>query len=175
MGADVSVRAMGFGDLEALLAWRNHPDVRRYMLTSHEISLDEHRGWFERASTDASRRLLIVEQCSRPLGFVHFSSLSASRVVDWGFYATPGAPRGTGTVLGEAALDWAFTTLDLLKVCGQALCGNGASIRLHLALGFRLEGTLRAQYPDHPVGPDLVCFGLLREEWFRRRTAGAEK
>ena len=35
-----------------VLAWRNHPAVRGFMLTQHEISLDEHRQWFARVKLD---------------------------------------------------------------------------------------------------------------------------
>lgn len=41
------IRPMVYADLERVLAWRNHPDVRRYMYTQHEITLDEHQRWYE--------------------------------------------------------------------------------------------------------------------------------
>jgi hypothetical protein len=37
-------------DLETLLRWRNHPDVRKCMLSQHEITLAEHRAWFDRSA-----------------------------------------------------------------------------------------------------------------------------
>jgi UDP-4-amino-4,6-dideoxy-N-acetyl-beta-L-altrosamine N-acetyltransferase len=152
-------------DLEAVLTWRNHPDVRCYMLTQHEIALDEHREWFARASVDPARCLLIVEEGQTPLGFVHFAGVSPGGIADWGFYAVPDAPKGSGRRLGAAALDHAFRTLDLHKVCGQALDFNGGSIRLHLALGFQQEGVLRRQCRLGGEYHDLVCFGLLASEW----------
>jgi RimJ/RimL family protein N-acetyltransferase len=55
--------------------------------------------------------------------------------------------------------------LNLHKVCGQVLAGNEASIRLHLKLGFHQEGILRQQQRIGESYRDLVCFGILRQEW----------
>jgi UDP-2,4-diacetamido-2,4,6-trideoxy-beta-L-altropyranose hydrolase/UDP-4-amino-4,6-dideoxy-N-acetyl-beta-L-altrosamine N-acetyltransferase len=158
-------RPMTHADLEAVLTWRNHPDVRRYMLTQHEITLEEHAAWFERARLDATRCLLIVEEDGKALGFVQFSGVHPEGVSDWGFYAAPGALRGSGRKLGRAALDYAFNQLALRKVRGQAMSHNEASIRLHEALGFQREGARREQSHDEGQYHELLCYGLSREEW----------
>ena len=62
-------------DLAQILSWRNHPDIRQHMLTRHEISPDEHRQWFERASGDGHKRLLIIEEAGVAIGFVNFSGV----------------------------------------------------------------------------------------------------
>ncbi|MGX1123215.1 UDP-4-amino-4,6-dideoxy-N-acetyl-beta-L-altrosamine N-acetyltransferase [Pseudomonas sp. HLS-6 TE3448] len=159
------IRAMTTGDLEMVLQWRNHPDVRRYMYTQHEISLDEHRRWFESSQCNAARHLLIFEQLSVPLGFVSITEGTPGRIADWGFYLAPEAPRGTGRSLGQAALEFAFVSLRLHKVCGQALGFNERSIRFHHALGFIQEGVLRDQHFDGENYQSVIHFGLLREEW----------
>ncbi len=156
---------MAAADLEKVLAWRNHPDVRRYMYTQHEISLDEHTRWFERASQDSSRHLLIFENETTPLGFINIHQMAAGGIADWGFYAAPEAPKGTGRQLGQAALQYAFLTAGLHKLCAQALSYNERSIRFHANLGFKQEGTLRDQYFDGQNYHDVVCFGLLASEW----------
>lgn len=161
----VGVRLMREDDLEGVLAWRNHPEIRRYMLTRHEISLEEHRQWFARASVDPSRRLLIVEEAGCPLGYVHFTGVAAGSSADWGFYVAPGAARGSGSKVGRAALAYAFGEAGLHKVCGQALAFNEASIRFHLKLGFQREGVLREQQCLDGIYYDLICFGLLAREW----------
>lgn len=159
------IRLMERTDLQNVLEWRNHPEVRRYMLTQHEISFDEHCQWFERASSDPSCRLLIVEESRQALGFVQFSNVAPGSIADWGFYTVPGAHRGTGQKLGRTALVFAFQSLALHKVCGQALGFNSASIHFHHALGFHEEGVLRDQHRIDGIYHDLVCFGLLIHEW----------
>lgn len=156
---------MAHGDLERVLAWRNHQDVRRYMYTQHEISLEEHTLWFERACKDDSRHLLVFEADVVPLGFINIQQITTGGVAEWGFYTAPDAPKGTGRHMGQAALIYAFSTAGLHKVCGQALSYNERSIRFHQTLGFQQEGVLREQHFDGQHYHDVVCFGLLGCEW----------
>lgn len=159
------VRRLAAQDLPAVLSWRNHPSVRSVMFSQHEIAPEEHQVWFERTSSDPSRRLLIVEDEAGPLGFVQFNDVVANGIADWGFYARPDAPKGTGRRLGTAALDHAFNELGLHKVCGQAITTNDASIAMHRRLGFVEEGILRDQKYVNGTYYSLMCFGLLRQEW----------
>lgn len=163
--AQQRIRLMASEDLERVLAWRNHEEVRRYMYTHHEISLTEHSLWFERTSLDSSRHLLIFEKNTVPLGVINFYQIARTGVADWGFYVAPDAPKGTGRQLGQAALQHAFTHLGLHKICGQVLGFNDRSIKFHRSLGFRQEGILREQHFDGQSYHNVVCFGLLASEW----------
>ncbi len=159
------VRKVTEDDLPMVLAWRNHADVRRYMFTQHEIGLDEHRNWFAKASQDTSRCLLIVEENKQAFGYVQFSKVEDGGIADWGFYTSPEASKGTGRKLGVMALNYAFGSLKLHKVCGQAIASNQASIAFHQRLGFTLEGVLRDQQRINGAYLSLHCFGLLSSEW----------
>lgn len=165
MTENLQIRCMAEEDLDMVLAWRNHPEVRRFMYTQHYISLSEHTNWFMRVVNDNSRRLLIVQEQGSPIGYVHFSNVERGGVADWGFYARPDAPKGTGRKLGALALDHAFGQLELHKVCGQAIDINHASIRFHERLGFKREAVLREQRRMNGQYQTLICFGLLAHEW----------
>jgi len=160
-----AVRALTEDDLPLVLAWRNHPAVRSYMLSQHEISLQEHRSWFARVKQDKTRQQLIVLDGADPLGFVQFNPVCQGGIADWGFYVRPDAPKGSGTKLGQAALAHAFKKLGLHKVCGQAIETNAASIRFHQKLGFTEEGRLRDQQRIANQYHTLFCFGLLAKDW----------
>ncbi|MFJ3044283.1 UDP-4-amino-4,6-dideoxy-N-acetyl-beta-L-altrosamine N-acetyltransferase [Herbaspirillum chlorophenolicum] len=159
------VRPVRDADLGDILAWRNQPHVRAGMFTQHEIAPDEHHSWFERSTNNVARRLLIVERAGIPLGFVNFDGVEAGGIATWGFYAAVGAPGGSGSVMGAAALSFIFSDTALHKVCGQVLGFNHASLRMHEKLGFRQEGLLRQQHRMGDTYHDIICFGLLREEW----------
>lgn len=152
-------------DLGHVLAWRNHTEVRRYMFTQHEISLQEHSRWFEKASKDPARHLLIYEQNSTPVGFINIHQIASGGIANWGFYAAPDAPKGTGRLLGQTALHFAFNDAGLHKLCAQALAYNERSIRFHLNLGFQQEGIGREQHFDGQNYHDVLYFGLLAREW----------
>jgi UDP-4-amino-4,6-dideoxy-N-acetyl-beta-L-altrosamine N-acetyltransferase len=159
------VRELTAGDLESVLIWRNQPEVRSVMFSQHLITSDEHRRWFEKASVDPARRLLIVDSAHGALGFVHFSAVALGGIADWGFFKAVGAPAGAGIRLAQAALDHGFQRLGLHKVCGQVLGFNEKSLRLHSRLGFRQEGTLRDQHRIGQIYHDVIFFGQLRDEW----------
>lgn len=160
-----NLRPMHLDDLERILAWRNHPEIRRCMYSQHEISFDEHSEWFLQASQDKSRHLLIYEMGTIPLGFINIHQIATGGIAAWGFYTAPDAPKGTGKALGKAALRFAFGEAMLFKLCGQVLIRNEKSIRFHQKLGFKQEGVLRRQHFDGQVHHDIVCFGMLSNEW----------
>lgn len=159
------LRPMTSTDLESVLELRNHGEIRRYMLTQHEISLEEHTAWFDRASQNSGLELLVLEIDEKCCGFVQFKETNYHGVVDWGFYAAPDAPKGTGRKLGLSALNHAFKKENLHKICGHALHWNQPSIEFHKSLGFAQEGILRAQHFDGAAYYDLICFGLLKHDW----------
>jgi UDP-4-amino-4,6-dideoxy-N-acetyl-beta-L-altrosamine N-acetyltransferase len=167
MAAEASffLRAMTTQDLDTVLAWRNHPQVSRYMLSQHAISPEEHRAWFERSSADVSRRLYILQRGDAPLGFAQLSGVAQGGEANWGFYVAPDAPPGTGSELGRRVLQAAFSVEKLHKVRGQALDSNAASRRLHLRLGFVEEGTLPREARIGEEYRDIVCFGITATDF----------
>ena len=161
----LGLRPMEAEDLELVLGWRNHPDVRRYMYTTHEITLDEHKRWFECSSEKPGVYLLIYEKDGEAVGFVNITLGRCKQTADWGFYVAPSAYKGIGRLLGKAALTFGFEMLGLHKLCGQALAFNERSISFHENLRFHEEGRLRDQHFDDQKYHDVVCFGLLANEW----------
>lgn len=135
------------------------------MFDQHEISLPEHQAWFDIAMRDMRRHLLVFELGGVAMGFVNLYVSAQGKVADWGFYASPDAPRGTGRQLGRSALKYAFDHLELHKVCGQTLAYNVRSMKLHEHLGFTREGVLRDQHYDGQRHHAVVWFGLLRQEY----------
>lgn len=157
-------------DLAIVLSWRNHPDIRRFMYTTHEIAMEEHQRWFERTAGDPNKMVLIFECDGIRRGFVQFSRYKEGKVADWGFYIAPDAPKGTGRRLGRTSIEHAFTEWGLHKICGQALVFNEPSIGFHQAMGYKQEGCLREQHFDGNQYHDVLCFGLLSREWaFEKR------
>ena len=165
----LGLRAMTEADLPMVRDWRNHDRVRKFMLTQDEIALDVHRDWYEKSSIDPSRHLMILERDQQPSGFMNIRVDASSNSADWGFYAAPEAPKGTGTLMGQAAITYAFQNLGVNKICGQVLDFNEASLRFHEKFGFRKEGVLREQALINNTYHALVCFGLLKREWLQSR------
>lgn len=160
-----TLRRMTNQDLGMVLSWRNSKVVRRYMFNRHEIQPDEHEKWFASASRDETKVLLLFECNGLPQGFMGFNNVVKSGVAEWGFYLAPEAGHGMGHNLGRVALNFAFNELNLHKVYGNVIADNGRSIRFHNRLGFLQEGILREHYFDGDCHRDVVCFGMLCNEW----------
>lgn len=161
----ISARKMSLHDLDTVFLWRNHPSIRGFMLTQQEITMAEHRAWFERSDKDKTKVLLVIEDANRPVGCVIFSNVSFEGVVDWGFYAAPDSAPGTGRKICETALNIAFHELKVYKVTGRVLDFNEASIRTHLRLGFTQEANLREHFLINDKYHDLLVFSLLSCDW----------
>lgn len=161
-----SLRLVGQQDLPTIREWRNHPRINQYMFCQHLITEEEHRNWFDSSMNNALRKLFIYEAGDSKLGFVQFQQRAAgSSVLEWGFYISPDAEKGTGSRMASIALAQAFNDLDATKVYGEVLSFNMPSIKLHERLGFRREGILRQQHLLNETYYDIYCYGLLRSEW----------
>ena len=80
--------------------------------------------------------------------------------------------RGFATEAAGALLAWAFETLDLNRVQGEADTRNAGSARVMEKLGFVLEGTLREDCVVDGVVSDSWVYGLLRRDWSARNPSG---
>jgi UDP-4-amino-4,6-dideoxy-N-acetyl-beta-L-altrosamine N-acetyltransferase len=159
-----------------VLSWRNHPDVRRQMFTSHEIVPAEHNAWWAAALSDSRRRYFICEDASDgPVGVVGFTELDpVNRTASWLMYSGRLDRRGLGRRMELSALDYAFGPLALEKLWGEGLTSNTAVLSLHRRFGFRVEGLFRDHVVSGGERRDVWRIGMLRDEWTRNRPLVAE-
>jgi UDP-4-amino-4,6-dideoxy-N-acetyl-beta-L-altrosamine N-acetyltransferase len=167
----MALRPLAEADLLPVLSWRNAPEVRQQMYSSHEIGEKEHREWFQRMQTDDGVRWYVHENAEGVTdGVAYFTQYSKiKRSAFWGFYISPEAKPGTGTSLGIDALDQAFSALNLHKLNAEALASNLRSLRFHEKLGFRNEGVFRDFHFDGSRYFDVVRYGMLAPEWLQMR------
>lgn len=156
---------MSESDLTLVLAWRNHESVRKFMFSQEVITFEKHKEWFEGANMSPLHKLFIYEDSGMSAGFVQMKETDAqSHVYEWGFYISPDAAKGTGTKMLQAGIKQAFYCENALKLYGEVLDFNHASIKLHDKLGFTKEGILRKHAFVKHAYHDVHCFGLLRDE-----------
>ncbi len=156
---------MCHSDLELVLEWRSEPSVIRAMFNQHQITIEEHRNWFENSVSNSNKNMFIFEMYQQPMGFVSFNEIENSGVAEWGFYLSGKSSKGLGRQLGQIALNHAFNQLKFHKIFGKVLDYNQASIKLHLALGFKEEGIFRDHYINLNQYYNIHYFGILSHEW----------
>lgn len=157
-------------DLDMILDWRNDPEIRSKMYTSHQISLKEHYDWFERLQADKAKAYFLAVLNDEPVGVIGFSEINKIKgIATWAFYASPNAPRGTGSLMEYYALEHAFEKLALHKLRCEVLGFNTVVIKLHKKFGFKEEGVHRDAFHDGSIYHDVVHLGIFRQEWLDAR------
>lgn len=165
------LRSIEQQELELMLSWRNAPNVRANMYTRHEISMAEHLAWWTRIQQRDDQQYFMYEADGTPLGIVGFTGIDkTSENSSWAFYASPDAPKGTGSKMEFLALDCAFNQLGLHKLYCEVLAFNAPVIKLHQKFGFNVEGIFREHHKIDQDFIDIHRLGLLASEWAEKRS-----
>ena len=124
------LRKLEESDLDIILSWRNHDEIRKYMMNDSLITYQDHLQWFKNNQNRVDRLFYVFEYNSVPKGYVSYQKIENSLAYEWGFYISPNSEKGMGTLLGEIALKYAFEQLDCEKIFGQVLSFNQKSMHL---------------------------------------------
>ena len=172
-----SLKPMSSRHLDLVLAWRNDPRVRTNMYTNRVITRDEHQHWFDEASRDPSKRLLMcVGDSDQPVGVIVFSEIDLlHRRATWAFYSGDSGRRKVGTAMERLALDYAFENLELEKLNCEVLSFNLSVVEFHRKHGFRIEGIFRAQYHREGVYYDVYRLAIFRIDWLEHVRPALER
>lgn len=170
----VVLRSLEPGDSDRLLAWRNQPEIARWMYSDHAISAEEHDRWLAGALADTRRRYWVIEAGDRPVGLANLYDLAPDHGrASWAYYLADPLTRGQG--IGAFVEYWViehvFRDLGLNKLWCEVLIGNEGVWRLHEGFGFRREALLREHVRKDGGFTDVVGLGLLKSDWASAREA----
>jgi len=161
-----------------MLAWRNQPEVARWMYSDHLITEDEHRRFMDTALSDPARRYWIIEMDGAPVGLANLADISPThRKASWAYYLADPATRGqgVGAFVEVFVLDYVFRELGLNKLCCEVLVENEAVWKMHEGFGFTREALFRAHVWKGGAPRDVVGLGILAEDWARARPASVAR
>ncbi|MFI2105165.1 GNAT family N-acetyltransferase [Isoptericola sp. NPDC019693] len=163
-------------DVDRVLAWRNDPEVTRWLLRTTQDA-DELRGSWRRALDDAYDQAIVVDVDGVVVatGELEVSDgMGQPRGAAWhraegsiGYLVDPAyAGRGIATALAGALLDVAFTDLGLHRVTAGCFAANEASWRVMEKLGMRREQHgVRDSWHDELGWVDGYTYAVLADEW----------
>ncbi len=174
----VRLRDLTPDDSDRLLAWRNLPEVARWMYSDHEISRAEHDRWFAGIAGDATRKYWIIELDGEPVGLANLADISpANRRCAWAYYlASPSVRgKGVGAYVEYWVIEHVFGALRLSRLWCEVLVENEAVWKLHESFGFRREALLRQHVWKNGEPRDVVGLGLLADDWAAVREASRER
>ena len=170
----VTLRPLEAADSARLLAWRNLPEIARWMYSDHVIGAEEHDRWFVGALGDRRRRYWVIEADGAPVGLANLYDLAPEHGrTSWAYYLAEPSTRGQG--IGAFVEYWViehvFGDLGLNKLWCEVLIGNEAVWRLHEGFGFQREALFRQHVRKDGEPADVVGLGLLKSDWAATRTA----
>jgi UDP-4-amino-4,6-dideoxy-N-acetyl-beta-L-altrosamine N-acetyltransferase len=152
---------------------RNHPDVRKFMYTTHEIGEAEHRAWLDSLKGNERQSVFAVISEGAVIGVVSLNAINrVQKSADWAFYLDVEAQgRGVGSLMESWVLDYAFETAGLEKLNCEVLAINPAVIKMHQKFGFEIEGVRRQNILRDSQRLDVVLLGITKDEWRAKRPA----
>ncbi len=128
-------------DLDTLRQWRNHPEIRRFMVFRGEITSEMQQHWFE--SIDFAReRYSILLFRDEPVGLTQLRHIDAqTRSAEGGI--TIWRPEHQNSLLSYrisiAGMDWDFLELGFEQLDVTVLKSNARARRFVRSLGYRLH------------------------------------
>jgi UDP-4-amino-4,6-dideoxy-N-acetyl-beta-L-altrosamine N-acetyltransferase len=165
---DISLLPLTSAYLDLILEWRNNPEVRRNMYTSHVISKEEHYAWFNKLESDNTKQCFIFVLDDVPSGFISFVDINIkSKSATWAFYSGNTSVRGIGSLMEVSALNYAFSTLGLHKLSCEVLEFNNMVVRFHEKYGFHVEGVFKKHHFSDGEYWDIYRLAIFNEEWAR--------
>jgi UDP-4-amino-4,6-dideoxy-N-acetyl-beta-L-altrosamine N-acetyltransferase len=121
--------------LTMVLSWRNHPDVRSWMLNSNEISLNEHLSFIESLKNRTDKRYFLIQKGNDYIGVVDLTDITITSA-EIGIYTNPDM-RGVGALLMGAVIQHSFDTLKLTKLIANVFSNNEKAKRLYQKFDFK--------------------------------------
>jgi UDP-4-amino-4,6-dideoxy-N-acetyl-beta-L-altrosamine N-acetyltransferase len=165
-----NIRKMSEEDLDYVLEWRNHPDVRNNMYTQHVITPEEHYSWFTKIKDSKDCLYFIFEREGKPSGVIYFTNLQCKTQTFWGFYSGDLSQRGVGREMEALAVNFAFNNLNLPKLNCEVLGSNMKVVNFHRKHGFKIEGVFKNHFIDSNGEPqDIIRLAITPNEWERAK------
>lgn len=168
---DYGLRAIKGSDKARILNWRNSDRVRQNMYTDHVISPEEHEAWFDKAQQDKNVDYKIFEYQDRAIGLVGFTQVNRlHNTCYWAFYlGEVDVPAKAGAIMEFMALDYAFESLNIRKLCCEVFCFNEKVVKMHKKFGFRQEGLFVKHMLKKEHYEDVVSLAMFESDWADKR------
>jgi UDP-4-amino-4,6-dideoxy-N-acetyl-beta-L-altrosamine N-acetyltransferase len=158
-----TIRELAEKDLDLVLHWRNSEKVRANIYSDQIITMEQHLAWYKRLIESDNSFYLMFEYNGLPSGIVNFVQMEhIHKRCHWGFYlGEANLPKGTGSIMCQLGLQYAFKELNMRKICGEVLAFNTASIKLHEKLEFQQEGLYKQHVWKNGAFVDVLSFAIF--------------
>lgn len=121
--------------------WRNHPEIRKFMYNSDEISEEEHFNFVNNLKERDDRYYWLVIKDEKPLGVINLVKVNYdNQSAESGFYVLPEfMDSGIGLEFTLKINYFFFSILKCKKILGSVEVNNTNALILNTYLGCRLN------------------------------------
>lgn len=150
---------------EMVRRWRNHPTVRQWMYSDHEISQSEHYHFIQRLAESQRDFYYLLYSREQAIGVlclnrVDFRNCNAY----FGIYANPEERiHRAGVLLEKAALHLAFDIAQLHTLKLEVIEDNERALNFYRRMGFQEEGRLKEFVFKDNQWKDVVVMGMIKQ------------
>lgn len=155
---------LNFEQQEMVRLWRNHPSVRQWMYSDHEISQSEHYHFIQRLLETRRDFYYLLYSREEAIGVLYLNRVDfRNRNAYFGIYANPEERiHRAGALLGKAALQLAFDIAQLHTLKLEVIEDNERGLSFHRRMGFQEEGRLKEFVFKDNQWKDVVVMGIVR-------------
>ncbi|MFN3599665.1 MAG: UDP-4-amino-4,6-dideoxy-N-acetyl-beta-L-altrosamine N-acetyltransferase, partial [Aquificaceae bacterium] len=152
--------------------WRNHPEVRKWMFSDHEISQEEHTRFIENLKRDNKNFYYLAYKGDVPIGVISLIRVDfKNRNAYWGVYSNPeNKILGAGIILEKTILNLAFEMIGLHTLKLEVIEDNERAKSFYKNMGFLEEGRLKEFVFKDGLWKDVIVMGITEERYFSLKT-----
>ncbi|WP_172399504.1 UDP-4-amino-4,6-dideoxy-N-acetyl-beta-L-altrosamine N-acetyltransferase [Campylobacter jejuni] len=122
---------------EKLRFYRNHPQVKKYLYTTHYISKQEHKKFIQKLKKNSKKSYFCVSCDNQILGSINFEKIS-NNTATFGFFGNPYTTNiGTGFTLEFIAVFYCFYIMNCKYIHIEVMKDNKSVLLLHKKFGFK--------------------------------------
>lgn len=171
IGNSVYLHPVEVSDAPLIQIWHNDPELRKLAGAPRLVSTltDEEEDIKNASKSEDEVYLMIVKkEDDKPVGFIRLSGLSSFERIVWlrisiGNKASWG--KGYGSDAMKCVLEWLFYEMNIHRVELETYSTNERALKFNERIGFKREGVRRQAHFADGKYYDIVCFGLLKEEF----------
>lgn len=137
MANSIRLRKATNEDCRTLFDWRNDPVTVSMSLVAEPVPWENHVAWFEASLQNPRRHLLVAELAGEKVGTIRFDEVDDTSEIS--ITVSPNQRgKGMGTLLLEAADEWAVKELGLTRILARIKETNPASIAIFKKSGYEI-------------------------------------
>lgn len=139
-----NIELVNFTDLsleeaKMVLEWRNHLNIRKWMYTQDEISLENHLNFINSLKNNSNKLYFLIKKENEFIGVIDFSDINIQSV-EMGIYANPNL-KGFGKILLEIIKDYSFNVLKVKSIFSEVFYNNEKAYQLYEKYNFKETAT----------------------------------